>query len=325
MIYENEKEFINAFNSQKEYLKAWGNYIKEKIELRIENSNMVKIPIEPRIKDNTSIINKAFYRDKNYKDPLNDITDKVGLRIVVLLLEEIEYIKNIIESEDSWIFSKDRDFDDEKDKNPKLFEYQSVHYILRTKEKIEFENISIPKNTPCEVQVRTLLQHSYSELTHDTIYKSNKKRNPDVYRLIARSMALIETTDIIFKEVDSTVKQQDDFIKELLPLLEKEYKNIKEPVYDKYISNMLQENYQSIIEKIEPNELNDFFTSDDYEYVKDSINNRYNEYLLFKQPIIIIIYYIVCNYEYKAKKLWPFTENMLEPIYIDMGITFSKD
>ena len=91
-----EKSFLQAFNEQKEYLKAWGDYVKQSIEERLERIDIIKIPITPRIKDDNSILNKAFYRGKNYENPLLDITDKVGLRVVVLLLEEISIIGKII-------------------------------------------------------------------------------------------------------------------------------------------------------------------------------------------------------------------------------------
>ena len=60
------------------------------------------------------------------------------------------------------------------------------------------EGISIPINTPCEVQIRTLLQHAHAELTHDAIYKSKKTIKPIVHRTVAKCMALIETTDDFF-------------------------------------------------------------------------------------------------------------------------------
>ncbi|HHD2586600.1 hypothetical protein [Clostridium perfringens] len=320
-----EKSFLQAFNEQKEYLKAWGDYVKQSIEERLERIDIIKIPITPRIKDDNSILNKAFYRGKNYENPLLDITDKVGLRVVVLLLEEISIIGKIIENTSAWSSSKDRDFEKEKEEDPALFQYQSVHYVVRNKNTFEFNGVKIPQDTPCEIQIRTLLQHSYSELTHDTIYKSTKKRKSDIYRLLARSMALIETTDSIFKEVNSEMNKEDSILKDILPLIKKKYSEIAEPHFDEYIFSRLKESYENEFDILDVDDFKEFINSEDFNGVIYSIKKNYNENLIFRQPIIILLFYLVENYEIKTRKNWPFTEDKLEPIYIGLGKSFDKD
>lgn len=320
-----EIAFLHEYDNQKKYLLSWGEYVKDTIENKLKEKNIIKIPINPRIKDNESILSKAFYRGKNYKDPLIDITDKVGLRVVVLLLEEIICVEKMIESNINWKASKDRDFEKEKEEEPALFQYQSVHYVVRSNNIIQFNGIEIPENTPCEIQIRTLLQHAYSELTHDTIYKSTKKRKNEIYRLLARSMALIETTDNIFKEVNSEVNKDDSKIKEILPLMNEKYSEIEEPNFDQYIFNKLKEAYENEINQLDKNSFEEFIFSNEFEIVKNSIKKRYAENLIFRQPIIILLFYFAYNYEIKTKKNWPFTQDMLEPIYIDLAISFDKD
>ena len=39
------------------------------------------------------MLQKAFYRGKDYRSPYEDIEDKVGLRFVVLLTEDIRTIE----------------------------------------------------------------------------------------------------------------------------------------------------------------------------------------------------------------------------------------
>ncbi len=46
---------------------------------------------------------------KRKVDPLAEITDQVGVRFVVLLLEDIERIGTIVEA-GPWLAQKDRDF-----------------------------------------------------------------------------------------------------------------------------------------------------------------------------------------------------------------------
>jgi putative GTP pyrophosphokinase len=61
-------------------------------------------------------------------------------------------------------------------------------------------------STPCEVQVKILLQHAYSELTHDTIYKPRVNATPEMQRAAAKSMALLEATNDYFESVFDQVE-----------------------------------------------------------------------------------------------------------------------
>jgi len=203
----NELEFKKLWDSEKPFHSAWGKYIVDSIVEELSNKNIdansfMKIPAKFRLKDDSSLIDKAFYRSgKNYSDPYIQIEDKVGVRFVVLLLEDIRTLCSIVESSDIWSFDACKHFDEDKERAPLLFTYQSVHYILRPKQDLEVDGISIPKSTSCELQIRTLLQHAHAELTHDAVYKAKRAIQPNVHRTVAKSMALIETTDEFFSEV----------------------------------------------------------------------------------------------------------------------------
>src|SRR5271167_202078 len=96
------------------------------------SSNFVKIwPPQSRLKGPDSLVEKAFYRGKAYTDPYSDITDKVGVRYVVLLTSNISEVEQSINEIDDWEATKDKDFEEERARQPMLFDYQSVHYIVR--------------------------------------------------------------------------------------------------------------------------------------------------------------------------------------------------
>lgn len=103
--------------------------------------------------------------------PLDTIDDRVGVRFVVLLTEQIKQVEAVIEGL-GHAFTKDRDYESERNARPLEFAYQSVHLVVRPKEPLQHGEIVIPKDLACEVQIRTLLQHAHSELTHDRLYKA---------------------------------------------------------------------------------------------------------------------------------------------------------
>jgi len=172
-----ENEFIVRYEAEKPVYAAWGNYVRDSIlsslTAKIDGftpDNFLKVPASVRVKDTDSLVAKAFYRGKPYADAYGQITDKVGTRFVVLLLNHINHVEEAITS-GPWEYSKDRDFDEEREKQPFIFDYQSKHFIVKAIKEVPFGDVIVPVGTPCEVQVRTLLQHAYSELSHDTVYK----------------------------------------------------------------------------------------------------------------------------------------------------------
>lgn len=217
-----ESEILERWSADKPVFSAWSAFIAKEVERHlvplidpISLDYFIKVPAKPRLKADATLVDKALHRNKGYKDPYADITDKVGIRYVVLLTTDIKKLCQIIESPACQVFwdaSKDRDYEAERLAKPLEFSYQSVHYVLRAKEGIELEGIHIPVGTSCEVQIRTLLQHAHSELTHDSLYKPKTTAQPEVRRTVAKSMALIEATDEFFEQamrsLDEAAKAQ---------------------------------------------------------------------------------------------------------------------
>ena len=74
---------------------------------------------------------------------------------------------------------------------------------MRCHSELTLGALTVPVGTPCEIQIKTILQHAYSELTHDTIYKPKVDATPKMRRTAAKSMALIEATNDYFQQVVS--------------------------------------------------------------------------------------------------------------------------
>lgn len=322
-----EQEFISLYKEEIPIFSSWGDFVnlnildslKNYFKFEDELNNFLKIPPVPRVKEVKSLVSKAFYRaDKNYTDPYNQITDKVGVRYVVLLQEDINIISKIVEKNNSWKFSKDRDFEEEKFNKPFVFDYQSIHYVVFSKREFEYKNILIPQNTPCEIQIRTLLQHAYSELTHDTIYKPIDPVPPNVLRIVAKSMALIETTNDLFSDVQKTLKNESKNNMFYLKKLEEIYSEITNPDLEKKLNMFILNSFKDLLSEINMEDIEHFFQNSPH--LKEIILRKYNDYLIYRQPIVLLIFYLISkNYRNKLRKFWPLTDNELRPMFIDMG------
>ncbi len=108
---------------------AWGNYVVNRIIHRTHDQItpfsvdiFLRVPPKSRLKADGSLLEKAFYRNKGYKDPYGDITDKAGVRFVVLLTSDIKIIEEAITECEEWEASKDRDYELEQEKHPIQFD-----------------------------------------------------------------------------------------------------------------------------------------------------------------------------------------------------------
>jgi len=323
----NETEFKEQWILDKPIYGVLGGYIVDTITQELKNrgkklNEFLKIPAAYRLKDDDSLIDKAFYRaDKSYSDPYNQIEDKAGARFVVLLLDDIKVICDVIEKCDLWTFDACKHFDEDKEKDPLLFTYQSVHYILRPKNDITINDVTVPVSTSCEVQVRTLLQHAHAELTHDAIYKAKRTVQPKVLRTVAKSMALIETTDDFFTDVTHLLNHG--------PLEEYGVIDRLDGIYLKLTginshtrksSIVLWDMFEEFIDDSLVDSIQEFIDNPEYSFLSQTIKKRYTENAFYQQNTVLFIYWML---KYKKRRLlrdWPFQEELLQPLAIDLGI-----
>lgn len=315
-------EFVNRYEAEKPMYNAWGEFVYKNIVEQLNMSKqeldrLIKIRVEPRVKSNDSIVEKAFFRpEKHYTDPINQITDKVGVRFVVMITDQIRIIENTIINSHVWEYSKDQDFQDAIEKKPDIFDYQSVHYIVRNKEDIDYDGMKIKKGTPCEIQIRTLEQHAYAELSHDYFYKKEEPAKSVLRRNLAKSMALNETTDELFSRVYNMMNEDKKEYTELMLLLKEIYPFVN---YSEKFNKTIYDNISVLIHKHKI----DIFNIKKFieKYIIDSIAEK-QDLIIFRQPVVLVLYYLVKYHRYELIEIWQQPKEQLELIYSDLGISY---
>ncbi len=133
----NEAELREQFKALKEELEKWGSYVDEHINnfahQHFRHHELVQFYAKHRIKDEESFVQKALRRGKDYDDPLLEITDKVGTRIVLLQLGDVEKVVKFIQDSNGnlWeIFEYSKDIEKIRLGEPKSFGYQSAHFLV---------------------------------------------------------------------------------------------------------------------------------------------------------------------------------------------------
>jgi ppGpp synthetase/RelA/SpoT-type nucleotidyltranferase len=323
------------FETKRPMLKALGEWVKENICNAISEQKgshvvdkFLQIPPSIRVKNIDSFIEKALIRKADkYNDPLNEITDQVGVRFVVLLLDDVNFIGNIIKDMVKCSYEKCRDFEQEKLADPDHFAYQSDHYVIKTKEKFNFNGVTIDIGVPCEIQIRTILQHAYAEMAHVSDYKPHfllpENEQKYIKRLLAKGSALIEITDDAFKDIQTMLTQYYDNIDKLLNDSAKIYKSItgEDAVVNTQLSKRIVNAYLDLLQKDTANsdKLNDW-VSKNY-FLGEMLKKKRNESVFYKDSIVVLLGWLVSNNRIAVPKRWPEDINYLEDFYNAIGIS----
>ena len=160
---------------------------------------------------------------KVYANPLQDITDIVGIRIITFYREDIPKIQNIIENE----FDIDRENTVDKMLPPDIdrFGYQSFHYVVSLNDaRRSLTEWSKFKGFKAEIQLRTILQHAWAAIDHKLRYKTNEEAPSVLRRKLFRLSALLEIADDEYSELK---RQSEALRKEIRERLEKGEKGIE--------------------------------------------------------------------------------------------------
>ncbi|RYC43269.1 GTP pyrophosphokinase [Pectobacterium zantedeschiae] len=195
-----------------EYLPKYellGKYIVFILENQLQSKNIDYLSVTYRTKTKEGVYEKI--NRKKYKDPINQMTDVSGIRVILYFESDIEKVSSIIEE----LFTIDikNSVNNENRLSSNKIGYRSIHYVCdigdKRKNLVEYEFISGLK---CEIQVRTMLQHAWAELTHDRNYKLSGKLPLSIERKINLYSGMLEIADIGFSEIINAVS---DYKKEL--------------------------------------------------------------------------------------------------------------
>lgn len=307
----NAEQFGVWLESSEPALRAWGDHIVGKVcdlvkgEIGEERyTGFFKVPPICRVKETSSAIRKLT--KKRYVDPVGEMTDLVGARFVVLVRTDLAIVEQVINSCNDWVARRDRAFVTEIEQSPGIFDYQSIHYLLRCPEEIQLGTQTVPAGTTCEVQLRTLLQHAYAELVHDKIYKHDAPVPSSTRRLVAKCMALMETTDDMFcAALDDLmhVNTNHEAWLEYLPLTY-EMATAKQDVRcDDPDTIELLDTYRDLLETANRRRITELFTDP---LVARKVRARARDGNLFARPMCSLVYWLAERHHTDLVQRWPF-------------------
>lgn len=179
------------------FLKRLQEMIKNILEIQGINFN-----VETRVKQKNSFVTKAL--EKQYVDLKTQFTDFAGLRIVVNDIAQVKKVCEIIENE--FLIDKKNSGDKLDGLDENKVGYLSVHFITSfTEEHLKIRENSPYKDLKVEIQVRTILQHAWAQMTHDKIYKYRGNISKKLLRQVNLLAGLLEIADNEFVRLEKEV------------------------------------------------------------------------------------------------------------------------
>lgn len=161
--------------------------------------------VSARAKSLSRFIDKANKTEDGklkYDDPLNQIQDQIGVRIVTFYLSDIEPLDKIIH--DYYAPIEERIYIPD---TVNEFGYEGKHYILFIPK--DLITPDLPKeHCPAffELQLKTLFEHAWAEANHDLAYKPQTDLTHDHRRKIAFTAAQAWGADLIFNQLTEELK-----------------------------------------------------------------------------------------------------------------------
>lgn len=164
--------------------------------------------IEPRTKSVESFVDKIRRKNEKYADPLREITDLAGIRVIAYFPADVEQIGALIEQH----FAVDWDHSRRQSgaSDPDRFGYRSDHYVVRfSPDRLALlENQRFAEHV-AEIQVRTVMQHAWAAVDHRLRYKNTAQLPEELRRRLYRLSALLEVADDQFAAVKQAADELD--------------------------------------------------------------------------------------------------------------------
>jgi putative GTP pyrophosphokinase len=191
--------------------------IGEALIRKINEAKIKTASITFRAKTVKSFLDKS--ERKPYNDPLIEIMDLAGVRVVCLYELDIEKVEKVIRDE----FEVCEKIDKYKEAGSDKMGYLGVHFIVELKDHYSGPRYEDLHGSKCEIQVRTILQDAWAIINHHLIYRNESSIPDRLKRDINNVAALLEIAQGIFdkipkertqyvEEIQSKVVDQKDFL-----------------------------------------------------------------------------------------------------------------
>jgi ppGpp synthetase/RelA/SpoT-type nucleotidyltranferase len=284
--------------------------------------------VQARAKTIDSLVKKLLTKQHH---TFESLPDKVGVRVVIRYRADVDKVVEKIRT----LFDSNEPEDKETLLGTDRFGYLSVHLDNVRLRQEDGASAQFPPSTFwVELQVRTLAQHLWSEMSHDTVYKNQgmiAQLDPDLRRRVSLMAGQIEIADREFDRLNMEMSTQPTV--QLLQVLERHYYTVASRRPNLELSVEVLDALRPLVPQEDigafATKLNEFLTEKHsvitgvYEKARElGAEDAETPAFLF-QPEVLLIYNLLSSARDKTRRVWNenYPERELERIANAFGVS----
>lgn len=181
------EELIDQYRREQPLYERLAAEVAHVLEVALRDSRVRVHNIEHRVKAVDSLAEKLRRPGKNYSD-LASIPDLAGIRIVVYELPHLDVVVQLCAD----LFDvEEMPQDPLSQEQVNHFGYMSKHLIIKAGEvRAALVEWKLLGDRRAEIQIRTVLQHAWADVSHEYEYKQERDVPPELRRQLSRVSAL---------------------------------------------------------------------------------------------------------------------------------------
>jgi putative GTP pyrophosphokinase len=204
---------LKEYDEKEKLYFSFCNRVELILKSIIEENSINIHQITSRVKDKESLKNKITKKISKYLS-LSDITDIVGIRIITYFEDEVVKIANIITKE--FVIDVHNSID-KRNLDIDRFGYRSLHYVIQLPDsRLQLTENKKFEKLKAELQIRSILQHSWAEIEHDLGYKQINGIPSFARRNFYSLAALLEIADREFVNLRNLLNEYENNIDNLI-------------------------------------------------------------------------------------------------------------
>jgi ppGpp synthetase/RelA/SpoT-type nucleotidyltranferase len=203
-------EIAGAYEAERPRFEALAGRIEAALERDLGSAG-VYCEVSSRAKEVGSFVKKALR--EGYVDPLVEIGDKAGVRVIVPYLEDVRRVESVVEALCS--------VEDREEKLEALdynqLGYLGVHLELAARAELLSGRPDLGPDAPelaglhAELQIHSKAQSAWAVISHDLLYKPPVESPAEAKRAITRLVALVELFDGEVDRLRKTIASDPDY------------------------------------------------------------------------------------------------------------------